>query len=178
MTLEKFLSELGSKKGAPGGGAAAALTAASGAALVEMVARLNDARLKRSSGIAAKAAALRKKSIGLMTLDAQAFQTIHRAYKTRKIKPALWQRALKAGAQPPLRICELSADAAALAQKERPRTSAWLESDRKEALVLLRAAFLGGVLNVEVNLKGIRDRAYNKRLRGKIKAWQHRLLRS
>lgn len=175
MSLPGFLAQLGSQSGAPGGGAAAALTGSAGAALVEMTARLNDKRLKRSSGNAAKAASLRQRLHALIAEDAEAFARIQNAWKTRRVKGALWQAALKSGAGVPLRVCEACAQAASLAKKERSRTSAWLESDRREALVLLKAAFDAGKLNVDVNLREMKDRAYAKTAQRKLKAWRRSL---
>lgn len=170
MKLDRFLADLGSEKGAPGGGAAAALTGSAAAALVEMTARLNDKRLKNSSGAASRAAVLRKSLRGLIEKDARAFKQIQKIYKIRKAKPAAWQNALKGGARPPLAICEACAAAADLARKEKNRTSLWLESDRREALILLSAAFRSAVLNVEVNLKHIEDRRFNEAARLKLRA--------
>jgi methenyltetrahydrofolate cyclohydrolase len=175
LNLERFLVELGSQKGAPGGGAGAALTGATGAALVEMTARLNDKRLKKSSGNALRAAKLRVKMHGLIAQDVKAFERIQKIYGKRRAKPALWQSALKSGAKAPLEIAKAAASAAALAKKEKSRTSRWLESDRREALILLRAAFDGARLNVEINLKEVRDAAFNKRARGKLKKWRQSL---
>ena len=169
--LKDFLKELGSKKGAPGGGAAAALAASAGAALVEMVARLNDARFKKTSGSAAQASLLRKRMQGMMQKDARAFKKIKAAYKTRVRQPHAWQRALKEGAETPFEICESSRKAAHLAEKEKSRTSDWLESDRLEALVLLRAAFESARLNVEINLREIKDTAFVNSMKGKLR-WQ------
>ena len=175
MKLASFLAQLGSQSGAPGGGAAAALTGACGAALVEMTARLNDKRTKSSSGVSSKAASLRLKLLGLISKDAKAFALIQKTYPVRKKKPALWQKALKAGVQPPLEIAEASASAALLAKKEKGRTSAWLESDRREALILLAAAFKSARLNVEINLKEMTDTAFKSRVRGKLGSWRRNL---
>ncbi len=157
------------------GGAAAARTAAIGAELLEMIARLNDVRLKRSSGSARKARSFQKKFKALVAQDSKAFAVIKKAHKFRAKKPNAWQAALKNGANPPLAICENCANAANLAKSEKPRTSEWLESDRREALILLRAAFESAKLNVDINLKGIRDRAFVKRAQGKIKKWRRSL---
>lgn len=170
MKIGRFLSDLGSEKGAPGGGAAAALTGALGASLIEMVARLNDKRHKTSSGNFKKAAKLRVKLQQLVRRDAQAFQGIQKAYKSREERPGLWQASLKKGALIPLAICEACASAAELARNEKNRTSSWLESDRLEALVLLKAAFDSGVLNVEINLKHTDDSVFVRNSRDKIKA--------
>ena len=177
-SLGSFLRLLGSQAGAPGGGAAAALTGAGGAAILEMVSRLNDKRLGRSSGTTKKAVRLRIRVQKLIAADAQAFGRIQKAYRLRAKKKALWQKALKAGARPPLLICESCASAATLVKNERRRTSAWLESDRKEALILLRAAYDSARLNVEVNLKEMRDRAYKNRLKRKLKEWRRKFQRS
>ncbi len=175
MKLDRFLADLGSQNGAPGGGAAAALVGATGAALVEMTARLNDKRLEHSSGNAARAAILRIQLTSLIHKDAIAFQKIKKNFPLRKKKPSLWQSALKNAAQPPLSICEKASVAAQLAKKEKGRTSDWLESDRRESLILLRAAFESAKLNVEINLKGINDRAFVKTAQRKIRSWRSSL---
>ncbi len=178
MKLNQFLEVLGSKKGAPGGGAAAALTGATGAALVEMTARLNDAREKKSNGSASKAAALRRVFQKLIDQDAKAFLGIQKIYKIRKEKPATWQSALKKGAAVPMQICENCVKASFLAHAEKNRTSRWLESDRKEALILLQAAFDSAELNVEVNLNEITDSAFCVNTRKKISQWKQQTQKS
>lgn len=172
MNLPQFLSQLGSSKGAPGGGAAAALAGAAGAALVEMTARLNDKRLKSNSGSASKAAALRVKLHGLIAKDAAAFARVQKAYCFRKINQPLWQSAVKNAAQPPLLIAEACAAASALAKREKNRTSEWLESDRREALILLRAAFESAKLNADINLKEMKDRAFIRRAHKGLRKWR------
>jgi formiminotetrahydrofolate cyclodeaminase len=86
-----------------------------------------------------------------------------------------WQAALKAGARVPLQICENCVAGALLAKNEKRRTSAWLESDRKEALILLAAAFDAANLNVEINLKEISDKNFCSKTRKKIKKWRRTL---
>ena len=175
MKLERFLLDLGSAKGSPGGGAAAALTGALGAALVEMTAGLNDKRLKHSSGNALRARLLRKKLHRLMATDQAAFGRIQEAYAKRKSAPASWQSALKNGASIPLAVCLACVESSRVAKKERSRTSAWLESDRREALTLLRAAFDSARLNVEINLKGIRDTRFKTQTQRKLTTWRRSL---
>ena len=172
MKLKDFLSALGSKNGAPGGGAAAALTGACGAGLVEMVSRLNDSRKGTVSPAAARLSGVRKKLQALISKDAQAFGRIHALYKVRQEKKAAWQSALKAGAKPPLEIGGLCIEAARLSKNEKPRTSAWLQSDLREALILLEAAYRGAKLNVEINLKEINDAAFLKPTRRKLDEWK------
>ena len=154
--LRAFLSKLGAKTGAPGGGAAAALTGATGAALVEMVARFNDAKHKKSSGTASRAQKLRQELQRLMKKDAEAFHGIQALYKVRAQKKAAWKKALEYGAKVPTEICEKCREAAKLALREKKRTSSWLMSDLKESEILLDAAWRSARLNVEINLKELK----------------------
>jgi methenyltetrahydrofolate cyclohydrolase len=175
LKLAVFLADLGSSRGAPGGGAAAALVGAAGAALVEMTSRLNDKRLKNSSGSAAKASVLRARLFKLITEDASAFKKIQALWPKRKEKPSDWQAALKNGAAVPMRICQASWEGSRLADAEKSRTGRWLESDRKEARILFRAAFDSAKLNVEINLKEMTDASFKKRVRREMRLWRQNL---
>ena len=178
LPLKVFLTQLGSQKGAPGGGAAAALTGATGYGLIEMVSRINDAKAKHPSGSASRAESARRALQGLIQKDADVFKNIQKAWKVRRSKKLLWQSALKKGVAIPLRTAEICAHAAGLFLKEYPRTSVWLSSDLKEARILLRAAFDAAELNVEINLKEISDKGFCAQTRGKIKKWRRKLQRS
>jgi glutamate formiminotransferase/formiminotetrahydrofolate cyclodeaminase len=178
LKLARFLADLGSSKGTPGGGAAAALTGAAAASLVEMVSRLNDKRLKNNSGTTAQAAALRARLEHLIKKDGDAFERIQKLFGKRREQKTAWQAALKYGAGVPLEIAGASFTAARLASKEKTRTSRWLESDRREALILARAAFESANLNVEINLKELADATFNKRTRKRIQEWRRSFPRS
>ena len=164
QSVTGFLDLLGSKAVTPGGGSAAALTAAIGIALVEMAASING------SG-SAKARTLRRRMEILIDLDAARFSRLSALYK-RKEKGVVLQNALKACAEPPIKICEGAAIGVRLAKEEWPRTSRWLKSDLVEASVLLNAAFRSGLLNVEANLALIKDKKYVADTRKKIASWE------
>ncbi len=169
MKLDRFLSNLGAHKNGFGGGAAAALTGATGMALVEMAARLNDKRLKKTSGAAKKAESIRKSFQKLIWEDAKAFERIQKAYKSREAKPSDWQKALKSGVQPPLKIAQLAYEGWLLIKNERARTSKWLMSDLMEAFLLLDAVYGSALLNADANLKGIEDQSFNSNIQKKLK---------
>ena len=173
--LSDFLKLLGSQAGAPGGGAAAALAGAVGCAMIEMVSRLNDAKLHKNSGNAQRAALIRGKFQRLMSEDAKAFQKIQKIYKFRKLKKGAWQKALKSGATVPLVMAKMSAAAGPLITAEKNRTSPWLESDRKEAAIFLRTALDAAELNVKVNLKEINDPAFCKKAQREMRQWRRKL---
>ncbi|MFE7724151.1 cyclodeaminase/cyclohydrolase family protein, partial [Nocardia rhizosphaerihabitans] len=89
VTLEHYLSELGAKVPAPGGGAVAALHAAQAAALVAMVARYTT-RAKDAvhrpivDQIIEAADAAQARSLALADADAAAFTAVGAAYKLPK----------------------------------------------------------------------------------------------
>ncbi len=177
-SLETFLAELGSAAPSPGGGTAAALTAAQGAALLEMVARLNDARSRKKNPKDSHSAArtrisefakTRSRFLKLMTDDAKAFEAISAAYSKGKEHSA-YQKTLLKGYSVPLEIAERAVAALQKGQEERERTSKWLYSDLVEAGILLDAAFGAARLNVEINLKDMRDRALAGRVSAKLDA--------
>lgn len=166
-TLEDFLNDLSSERGAPGGGAAAALAGALGVSLLEMTVRINARRAKGAGkkGLEHKVKWLsgaRRSLLSLMAKDAEVFEKIAELYRKKEKGPA-WQGALKKGAVVPYQIAEIVSGAGDILPDEASRTSAWLFSDLKESALLLSAAFDSAALNVEVNLKEIRD---NRLVRG------------
>lgn len=178
FTVEDFLSQLGSEKSSPGGGSGAALTAATGAALLEMVARINRKREIKKSGERGSRRTteriteikkIRQRQTSLITLDAQAFSRLSQAFKEKK-QGATLEKALNHSARVPLEICALSEKALALGILEIPRTSRWLVSDLKEAAYLLETAFHAARLNVEINLKDRKDKKFTARTRRHLEA--------
>ncbi len=158
--MKSFLKELGSSNATPGGGAAAAMTGALGAALLEMVSRIN-----KDTAAAGKASQMKSRFQSLMKKDERAFKKVFALYKkkTSCCSPA-YQKALQNAAAAPGEICMLAADAARLALAQKKKTSPWLVSDLKESLILFRASFDSARLNVEVNLKGFHDKAEAKKV--------------
>ncbi len=160
-SIQTFLKTLGSDSATPGGGSAAALTAAVGAALAEMVARLNQKR--NVSKEARRRIDLirqnRQKFARLMTQDAEAFGKLKKQLSQKNSKSDL-DPVFKMTAAVPYEICELSVKTLELALKEATRTSRWLASDLAEAAILLEAACLSGCLNVEINLKGMKNKRF------------------
>ncbi len=157
-SISQFLNELGSDAPCPGGGSAAALTGAVGVSLLEMTARINLKRaLKKNRLTIIRIQSLRSKLIKLASLDARAFMKISKLFKSKR-ESVEFQRALLQGAKVPYEICGRSCEALKFCLAEKSKTSAWLLSDLKEAGMLLRAAFSAGRLNVEINLKEMRDK--------------------
>ena len=167
--LDLFLDRLGSASGAPGGGAGAALCAATGAALLEMVMRINKEKKDVSFVMA-----VRRRLQKLMTLDAQAFAAISVLVKGSK-HTAAFQTALKNGAKYPQEMCRLVSELSVYTARQKNKTSRWLLSDLKEVAILLTAAFECAKLNVNVNLNSLKNRTSAAANRNKVARYEKRL---
>jgi len=153
-TLQEYIDILGSDAPSPGGGSAASVVAAVGAALGEMVCRINgkkksnpdfEGSLKRGNQIKA----IKDELMVLSTKDAEAFKDVSKVWG--ESGPKL-QEALQHAASVPLQICESCAKVMKIAQKDIPLTSKHLISDLAECGILMRSAFQSARLNVLINL--------------------------
>lgn len=170
-SLKRFTDRLGSKDGSPGGGAAAALTGALGVSLVEMVMRINNRRgTVKSTATIEKIKAV---FLDLMDRDAKVFKDLA-AFSKEERGGAAYQKALRRAAEVPMSAAELVLSPLDMAVLETKRTSSWLFSDLLEAALLLETAFQAARLNVEINLKMIRDKKYVTTSRAKLDKIQTR----
>lgn len=169
LNLARYLQLLGSVEPAPGGGAAAALTLAQSAALAEMVSRLNAQRkirkdenpsnnLRRASFFSHH----RNHFLKLLTQDIQAFQKLSSIPKEKR-GGALHETALKNAALAPMEMCVRAEQLTGDILLESRETNSWLFSDIEEASILLYAGFRSARLNVEINLRLLRDKGFVKR---------------
>ena len=168
--LKKYLDDLASRKPAPGGGSAAALTAATGAALISMVANFTIGKEKYKSvedeikDVLSQAESLRQKLINLVDEDVTAYKKISAAYKLPKDNPEdkrkrneAIQQGLKEALAPPLEVCRCCHSASKLCSPLAEKGNLNLISDVGVAVALLDSAFHSALLNVEINLKSIKD---------------------
>ncbi len=168
QSVEHFLDVLGSEAVSPGGGTAAALTAATGLALVEMVARINSKKRSAAKNVkVSKIRQCRKRLENIMDEDAATFLKLSAFYK-KKDKGPRYQSALKNAAGVPLKICEISLTGLLWAKHESSFTGRWLMSDLVQASVLLEAAFRSAKLNVEINLKETADKNFVSEIRKRL----------
>jgi formiminotetrahydrofolate cyclodeaminase len=168
-TIADFLGQLAARVPAPGGGATAALHAAQAAALLGMVARYSngakyDAELMNrviteSDGLAGEALALAE-------ADAAAFGAVAEAYRLPKenteqqaARSAAIASATAGAAQPPADVIRLSLLLVSLAEDLLPAGNRNVITDVAAAAEAARAAAVTARVNVEVNLRGIKDPA-------------------
>ncbi|MFD3471884.1 cyclodeaminase/cyclohydrolase family protein [Streptomyces sp. NPDC058682] len=178
-----WLDDLASKSSTPGGGAAAAMNAAVGAALISMVCNLTIGRPKYAEFEAAlvaslsKAENLRGKALLLAADDAAAFGRVIAAYQLPKAsdeekqaRTMAIQEALVKAADVPLRTAELAAEVIGLARTILPGANVNVVSDVAVAASSARAALDAAVVNVEVNLAGLKDEAHRTAVQRRLEA--------
>ena len=178
-----FVAVTASKEPTPGGGAIAALTAATGAALAEMVANLTfgkkgyEAVQTEMEELQAKAEAIRKRMLELSQADADVFNIFMKALglpkntdEEKAARTAAIQQAYKDAAMVPFEIGELANQIFDLAELASRKGNQNLITDGIIAAINARAAVKSAFLNVRINLSGIKDESFVAELTSKMYA--------
>ena len=178
-----FVAATASKEPTPGGGAIAALTAATGAALAEMVANLTfgkkgyEAVQTEMEGLQAKAEAIRERMLELSQADADVFNIFMNALglpkntdEEKSARTAAIQQAYKDAAMVPFEIGELANQIFDLAELASRKGNQNLITDGIIAAINARAAVKSAFLNVRINLSGIKDESFVAELTSKMYA--------
>jgi formiminotetrahydrofolate cyclodeaminase len=182
MKLNAFLDRTASSDPVPGGGSISALAAASAAGLVEMVANLTsggkgfEATKTEMKEISGKAAVFRKKISGCIDLDSEAYNQVILSYKMPKNNEAeaktrtrAIQAALKHAAEVPLRVASETLKLMTLAEIVLKKGNPNAVTDGLVAVMMARAAILGALYNVKINLKFITDASYVSKLSAQVR---------
>ncbi|MBL7156655.1 MAG: cyclodeaminase/cyclohydrolase family protein [Candidatus Omnitrophica bacterium] len=163
--IKEYLNKLASKSPAPGGGSAAALVGAIGVACLTKTLSFTvgnekykevEAEMKRIMDEAKK---IRHNFEALCSEDAVAYTKLSGAFKLPKDeeRTAKIQVALKEAMNVPFAICKNAHRAIKLCPLVRARGNKNLISDVDCALSMLKCAYKTGLLNVEINLKSIKN---------------------
>jgi len=168
-TITAFLDQLAARVPAPGGGATAALHAAQSAALLAMVARYSDGAkydARIMSHVIAEADGIRNDALTLAEADAAAFAAVADAYKLPKQteeqareRSAAIAKALGEAARPPADVVRLALLLVSLAEELLPAGNRNVITDVAAAAEAARAAAVTAQINIEVNLRGMKDPA-------------------
>jgi len=162
--LDAWIQELAGPSPTPGGGSAAALAGALAAALVAMVCRLTTGRKAyaavqdRVAAILQEVEAAQRAQRALVDLDAAAYDLVRLAYLVPKDHPeraAAVDDALLSAARTPLATARSAARLVPLAREVGAIGNKNARSDAKVAELLARAAVLGALENVRVNVAGM-----------------------
>lgn len=183
LTVQDFVTAAASEAPTPGGGAVAAVTAATGAALAEMVANLTIGKKGYEDvkdvmvDLQQRAQVIRERSLELAQADADAFGLFMNALALPKetdeekaIRKEALQNAYKSAGSVPFGIGELANQIFDLADIAVQQGNTNLVTDGAIAAINARAAVRAAFLNVRINLMGIKDEAFNKEMREKMEA--------
>lgn len=169
QTIDAFLGNLAARIPAPGGGATAALHAAQAAALLAMVARYSDGPRYDSElmgGLVTRADKLREEALGLAEADAAAFGAVADAYRLPKdtgeqqaARSAAIAEAVAGAAQPPADVVRLARQLIGMAEELLPTGNRNVITDVAAGAEAARAAAVTARVNIEINLRSIKDPA-------------------
>lgn len=173
QSCEEWIEALASNAPVPGGGGASALVGAVGTALGSMVANLTIGKKKYADveremiELSKKAGSLQKELLLLMEKDAEAFEPLAKAYRLpreteeeKAYKEKVMEECLKEASGVPMEIMEKICEAIVLHKEFADKGSAIAISDAGTGAACCRGALLGASLNVFVNTKSMKDRAY------------------
>ena len=176
-----FVAATASKEPTPGGGAIAALTGATGAALAEMVANLTFGKKgyeevqSEMEELQTKAEAIRNRMLELSQADADVFNIFMNALGLPKntdeekvARTAAIQHAYKDAAMVPFEIGELAYQIFDLAELASKKGNQNLITDGIIAAI-------NAILNVRINLSGIKDEAFVANVTAKMNAIEQNL---
>lgn len=183
ITTAEFLDTLASGQPTPGGGGAAALTGSQAAALVSMVINFTVGKKKYADveaemrGYLAHSEALRAALLAAVDADAAAFDAVAATYSLPKetdaekaARTAAMQDALKHAAAVPFAVAEKCLDVIRLTAPVGAKGNTNVVSDAATALYLAFAALKSAIVNVNINLKFIKDEAFGAEWSTKVAA--------
>lgn len=169
-TLQQFLDALASGKSTPGGGGAAALTGSQAAALLSMALNFTVGRKKYADvevemqGYLARSESLRAGLLELVDRDARAFGAVSACYGMPKetdaekaARTAAIQSAMQGATEVPFVVAGHCLELLQLAAPIGAKGNSNVVSDAATGAYLALAALNAGLLNVEINLKYIKD---------------------
>lgn len=180
-TLKAYLDETASKAPVPGGGSIAASSAATGAALVEMVAGLTIGKKKyvdvqeEMEAIIPKAKALRDSLLADIDRDATSFEKVMAAFKMpkesdeeKKLRRKAIEEATKGAAQVPLEVAQKALEVIYLSHKVVEKGNRNAITDGGVACMHGRTALQSALYNVKINLLGLSDEDFIAEMQEKI----------
>jgi methenyltetrahydrofolate cyclohydrolase len=173
MTLRAFSDALAGRESTPGGGGAAAVVGSQAAALLSMVINFTLGNKKYAAVEAemqtwlVQSETLRNELLALADRDVEVFNAVSACYALPKTsdaekaaRTAALQHALKAAAEVPFTVAEKCLAVLHLAAPVGKKGNANVVSDAGVAMYLAHAALYSAMINVNINLKFIKDAAY------------------
>ncbi|MGQ9615746.1 MAG: cyclodeaminase/cyclohydrolase family protein [Spirochaetota bacterium] len=179
--LKHFLDKLCSNSPEPGGGSASALTGAIAAGLAGMLSALTinkkgyedvQPEMLKSFKVAKK---LKDDFLELLQKDTEAFDDAAKAFKLprnseeeKRTRSEAIEKGLIKASEVPLSIMEKSLETARLALKVMKKGNEMAITDGAIAAIFAEAAALGGMINVRINFKWMKNKNYVNRIEKKL----------
>jgi glutamate formiminotransferase len=177
---EPFIEQLAAPTPTPGGGSASAAAAAMAAALGSMVAGMSRGKKaylqyeQQLSSALARLVQLREELKSAIDADAESYGQVMAAYKQAKAgsdgakAEAAMDAAVKGATSVPLDTAQKAREVADIVAGLRPITNPNMASDLTVADALARAAILGALANVEINLVSLKDATFAEQVRSRV----------
>ncbi|MEZ4832480.1 MAG: cyclodeaminase/cyclohydrolase family protein [Caldilineaceae bacterium] len=172
-TISDFLDALASGNSTPGGGGAAALTGSQAAALLSMVINFTVGRPKYAEveeemqSYLQHAEALRGELYMFINKDAEAFEAVSACYgmprstdEEKQARTAALQQAMRGATEVPYQVAERCLVILQMAKPVAEKGNANVVSDAATAAHLAFGALLSALVNVNINLKYIKDETF------------------
>jgi len=184
MNLSGFSSEVASEKPVPGGGSVSAYVASLAAGLVSMVARVTLKKTEPQhapplNAILGETDQVRATLLAQVDRDARSFDAVMKAYKLPKesakdkeTRSTSIQASLKEATEVPLKTAEEAAKVLSAGKRLAEYANLNAVSDLETALATAYGGFEGAAANVRINLRGITDGDYRKRVQEMLNALQ------
>ena len=173
LTIRAFLDSLAARTSTPGGGGAAALSGSMAAALVGMVIQFTLGAKKYADveeemqGYLVESERLRGELLALADRDVEAFTAVSACYgmpkntdEEKAARTAAMQEALKGATIVPFTTAQKCLAVIELAEPVGMKGNANVVSDAATAVHLATAALYSALVNVNINLKFIKDEAF------------------
>ncbi len=180
LTLKQFLEKTAGNEPVPGGGSISALNGAIASALSEMLANLTIGKknyvdveelMKQN---ATKASELRTRFVEDIDRDSDAYNLVFDAFKLPKetgeqkaFRSEKIQEATKIAALVPMEVAERAFDMLDLIAETTRKGNKNAVTDGCVAMMTCRTAILGALLNVRINLSGLKEEAFVNELNDK-----------
>ncbi len=171
MKIGSFAEALSSKAPIPGGGGASALAGALGSALGSMVGNLTVGKKKYAAveeeiqGLLKELEGLRERFLRLADRDEEVFEPLSKAYGLPKNTPEeqaekdrIMEERLLDATMVPLEVMEQSLRVMDILKILAEKGSVMAVSDVGVGVQFARTALLGGVMNVYINTKAMKNR--------------------
>lgn len=176
-TLVQFSDVTAGSDPVPGGGSVSALAGAISASLAKMVANLTIGRKKYAEvesemmEVATKAEEIRQSLLNAIDRDSDAYNLVAEAFKMPKetdeekaARSAKIQEATKVAALVPVEVAKMTYDLIPLIEAVVMKGNQNAITDGCIAMMNCRLGVLGALLNVRINLGGLKDEAFVKEL--------------